>query len=266
MIIVKVGGGQNLNWDYIAKDIAILIKKEEIVLTHGASYKRDEIAKKLGYPTKYLTAPSGNQGVYTDKNALDILTMVYAGLVNKQIVAKLQTIGVNAIGLSGADGRIWQGKWKQNLLAIEKGKTKLITNTFTGKVEKVNVKLINLLLKAKYLPVITQPAISYEGQLINTDNDRNISVMAKALKAKKIINLFEAPGLLKDYKKESTLINQINKNQLDGYQKYCQGRMKKKLMGAKEAIEQGVKEIYLGDGRIKNPIISVLSGKGTVIR
>lgn len=265
MIILKIGGGQNINWDYIVKDIAFLIKKEPIILVHGASFKRDQLAKKLKHPTRYITAPSGNFGVYTDKKALEILVMVYAGLVNKQIVAKLQQYGVNAVGLSGADGRIWSGKRKEYLLSSKGNKVNLIKDTYTGKVEKVNTKLLKLLLDNGFLPVITQPAISFKGELINTDNDRNLAVMAKELKVKKLVVLFSAPGLLKNPKDESSLIIKINKNKLDDYSNFCQGRMKKKLMGAKEAILAGVKEIYWGDARIKNPIINVLKGKGTII-
>ena len=122
MIIIKVGGGKTINWDYICQDLASLAKKEALVLVHGASAKRDEMARKLGFPTQYLLAPSGNQGVFTDEKALEILVMVYAGLVNKQIVSRLQKLGLKAIGLSGADGRIWEGKRKEHLLATKNKK------------------------------------------------------------------------------------------------------------------------------------------------
>lgn len=265
MLIVKVGGGENINWDYISNDLAILTKKERVILVHGASARRDEIAEKLGKPTKYLSSPSGHKGVYTDKESLEILTMVYAGLVNKSIVAKLQKVGINAVGFSGVDGRIWEGRRKTNILSVENGKTKLVKDTFTGKVEKVNIQLIKLLIKNNYLPVITQPAVSYESELINTDNDRNIAVMANALGVKKLVVLFEAPGLLGKVSDEQSLIRKVNKDNLDKVMKKVSGRMKKKVLGAKEALDVGVQTIYWGDARIKNPIISALKGKGTII-
>jgi len=192
--------------------------------------------------------------------------MVYAGLVNKSIVARLQKAGINAVGLSGADGRIWEGKRKTNILSQENGKTKLIKNTFTGKVEKVNAGLIRLLVDNNYLPVITQPAISYEGELINTDNDRNIAVMAKDLEIEELIVLFEAPGLLRDPEDESTLIKEVNRSEIDQVMKQVSGRMGKKVLGAREALDAGVKRIYWGDGRIKEPIKNALAGKGTTIQ
>ena len=265
MLLIKIGGGKTINWDYVVQDLISLVKKEEVILVHGASNKRDEIAQELGSPTKYLTAPSGNQGVYTDQQALDILCMAYAGLVNKQLVAKLQAAGIKAIGLSGADGRIWEGKRKKYLLTKENDKEKLVTDTFTGKVTKVNHRLLKLLTKEGYVPVLTQPAISNQGGLINTDNDRNIAVMAKALKVEKLVVLFEASGLLRDPEDETSLINQINKNELGQCFKYAQGRMRKKLLGAQEAISLGVNKIFWGDGRVKQPVISALAGKGTTI-
>ena len=266
MLIIKVGGGKNINWGYISENLTSLIKKEEVVLVHGASSRRDQVAKKLGVPTRYVNSPSGYKGVYTDKKALEILSMVYAGLVNKSIVARLQKAGINAVGLSGVDGRIWEGKRKTNILSQENGKTKLIKNTFTGKVETVNTNLINLLIDNGYLPVITQPAISSDGELINTDNDRNIAVMAGALRVKKLVVLFEAPGFLKDPSDESSLLIKISKKDLPSLVRYAKGTMKKKVLGAIEAFEHGVKTVYWSDGRIKEPVKNALAGKGTIIQ
>lgn len=265
MIIVKIGGGKNINLDYVLEDFASLVKKEKAILVLGASAKRNEIAQKLGHPPKVVISPSGISSVYTDKAAMEIFLMVYSGLVNKQVVAKLQNLGVNAVGLSGLDGRIWEGKRKKNILVKEEGKIKLLTDNLTGKVERVNTKLIKLLLDNGFIPVISPPAISYENEIINVDSDLALAAMAKELRVEKIVFLFEAPGLLKDLGDETSLINKINKEKIDHYLKFAQGRMKKKILGAKMAIEAGVKEIYFGDGRIKKPITLALEGKGTVI-
>ncbi len=265
MILVKVGGGKTINWDFIAEDIKSLLKKENVVIVHGASVKRDEIAKKLGAPTKTVTSPSGISSVYTDEKAIEIFIMVYAGLVNKQIVATLQKHGVNAVGLSGVDGKLWEAKPKKELLVKEGKKTKLIKDNRTGRVEKINTHLIKILLKNNYVPVISAPAISYENEIVNTDNDWAAAVTAGSLKAEKLVYLFEAPGLLKNHKDESTLIRKIPKEKLAQYFQYAQGRMKKKLLGAQKAVELGIKKVYWGDGRIKNPITNSLKGKGTIV-
>lgn len=263
MIIVKVGGGENINKTAIAEDIKNL--SEPVVFVHGGRKQTDKMADALGRPTKKIVSPSGFKSTLTDKEAIQNMSMVYAGLINKEWVEAFQKAGINAVGLSGADGRIWQGERKMNLVALENGKEKLIKDTYTGKVKKVNVNLINLLLENNYLPVITQPAISTEGELINTDNDRNLAVMAEALKVKRIIVLFEEPGMLRDAEDPSVVIRFIKKGELKNMMKFAEGTMKKKIMGAIEAFEAGVETIYWGSSRIENPVSAALQEKGTTI-
>ena len=266
MLLIKIGGGKQINLDFICKDIKFLVDSgEKIILVHGASTKRDEIAKELNIPTKTIISPSGIESVYTDEKSIDVFLMVYAGLVNKRIVAKLQQYGVNAVGLSGIDGRLWQGKKKNAIYSQIGEKTKLITDSMTGKVERINSSLIHLLLHNNYVPVLCPPAISENNEIINTDNDWATSVMAGALGIEKMVVLFEAPGMLKTFGDESSLIKKIDKNNLDDYLVYAQGRMKKKLLGAKEAFRQGLKTMYWSDGRVENPIINALKGAGTII-
>lgn len=267
MILIKVGGGKNINWDYICEDLVSLVKnREKFIVVHGASAIRDEIAKKLNLPTKTISSPSGITSVYTDKKALEILLMVYSGLVNKQIVAKMQSYGINAVGLSGVDGRIWEAKRKKVVYAVENNKTKLINNNLTGKVEKINKNLINLLIRNKYVPVICPPAISFENEIVNTDNDVSSALMAGFLKIEKMIVLFEAPGMLKNLNDPRSLIKRLEKGKLEKYLKYAVGRMKKKILGGQRALSLGVKEIYWGDGRIKQPVLKAMRGNGTVIK
>jgi len=266
MLLIKIGGGKQIHIDFICKDIKSFVDKgEKIILVHGASTKRDEIAKELNWPTKTITSPSGISSVYTDAKSIDIFLMVYAGLVNKHIVATLQKNGVNAVGLSGIDGKLWQGKRKKVVYSQIGEKTKLITDSMTGKVEKINSNLITLLLKKNYVPVLCPPALSEDNEIINTDNDWVTSVMVGSLGINKMVVLFEAPGMLKKYGDESSLIKTIDKNHLDNYLQFTQGRMKKKLLGAKEAFRQGLKTMYWSDGRVSNPISNALKGVGTTI-
>jgi len=265
MIIIKVGGGTTINWDYVASDLKQLIAKEQVVLVHGAGAIRDEIAQKLQAPTKTIISPSGISSVYTNQQALDIFLMVYPGLVNKKIVATLQANGISALGLSGVDGALWRAKRKPNLLSKEGNKTKLLIDNLTGRVEVVNADLIHLLVDNGYTPVIAPPALSYENEIVNTDNDWAVAIMAGALEVKKVVYLFEAPGLLRDVNKPESLIKHIEAKKIDDYLTFAQGRMKKKVLGVKKAFELGVETIYWGDGRIKNPISQALEGHGTII-
>lgn len=264
MIIVKVGGGKNINWDYIAQNIKEL--DEDVVIVHGANMWMSDISKRLGLSEKIITSPSGFTSRYTDEKVMEVLTMVYSGLINKKIVATLQKYGVNAVGLSGADGKLWLGKRKEVIYEKTNDKVKIIRNSLTGNVVSVNAKLITLLLKEGYMPVMTLPAITDKGELINVDNDRAVAVMVKELSVSKVVMLFEAPGLLKDINDQSSKIDAIDKNELDNYIEQLPGRIRKKLLGAKEAILHGAKQVYFGDGRVEHPIKNTLLGKGTVIQ
>ena len=192
--------------------------------------------------------------------------MIYAGKMNKMIVEKMQQININAIGLSGIDGRLIEGKKKKSLKVIENGKKKILRGDMSGMIEKINHSLIELLLQNGYIPVITPPAISYEGEAINVDGDRCAGQIAVSVKADQLIILSNIPGLLKDPLDESSLIKNIKIEDIDyNIQNYAKGRMKKKLLGAQEAINGGVKKVILGDARIDNSISAALNGKGTII-
>ncbi len=263
MYILKVGGGKNINWDYIAEDLKSM--KKEVIIVHGANAYASIISGKLGIQEKFITSPSGHISRYTDEEAMDLLTMVYSGLVNKKIVSVLQRYDINAVGLTGADGKLLRGMRKDTILSKEGDKIKVIRDSKTGNIISVNTKLINLLVKNGFVPVITIPAITDDGELINVDNDRLVAQLAKELKVEIIVMLFEAPGLLKDKNKELSKIDRIDKNEIDEFIKTTEGRMRKKLLGVKEAFSFGVMKVYFGDGRIKNPVFNVLSGKGTII-
>jgi acetylglutamate/LysW-gamma-L-alpha-aminoadipate kinase len=265
MLLIKAGGGKSINWISLCRDIARFHAKEKMILIHGANQKRDEIAEKLNVPTKTVMSPSGVSSVYTDEAALDVFLMVYAGMVNKKIVAMLQQNGVNAAGVSGVDGLIWQAKHKKVILSREGSKTKLLRNNFSGKVEKADPKLIAVLVDNGFLPVLTPPALSFQNQIVNTDSDWAMAVLAEAMHIKTMVSLFEAPGLLKDPADEHSLIRKIKKQEIESVLKFGKGRMKKKILGAKRAIEGGVERIYWGDGRVENPLTNVLQRNGTVI-
>ena len=266
MLLIKIGGGENINIDYISQDIKTLIDDGlKVIIVHGASATRDKIAKKLNIKTRTITSPSGISSVYTDEDAIDVFLMTYAGLINKKIVANLQKYNVNAIGLSGIDGRLWEAKRKNSGYFVENGKTMFYKDNKTGRVDKINVDLLELLLDNGYVPVICPPAISFENDIVNTDNDFATATMVQALNIKDMVVLFEAPGILKDLNDKSSVIKKIKKSEIDKYMIYAQRRMKKKLLGTQKAFEYGLLKMYCGDGMVRQPIINILKGKGTII-
>ena len=265
MFILKVGGGDKNNWNYVAEDLAGLWPENQFVIVHGANALRDRLAADLGKPTKTITSPSGIASVYTDERDIEIFLMSYAGLANKRIVAVLQNYGLPSVGLSGVDGKLWLAELKGTVPVKEEGKVKLLKGNRTGKVVKINSELINLLLDKNYMPVLCPPAITQSGEIVNTDNDAVLAILASALGADTIISLFEAPGLLKNASDENSLISHISGSELNSALEFAQGRMKRKILGARDCLAAGAKKIYWGDGRIKRPISTLLAGKGTII-
>jgi acetylglutamate/LysW-gamma-L-alpha-aminoadipate kinase len=174
---------------------------------------------------------------------------------------------VNAVGLSGIDGAIWKGRRKKAVRAIEDGRQRIIRDNLTGKVETVNVSLLTGLLDEGYLPVLTPPALSLDGDAINVDGDRAAAATAIALEAEKLLLLSNVPGVLSNFPDEGSLIRQIQRGDIDKTIKdHAQGRMRIKLLGAKEALSGGVRQVILGDSRGDGPVLRALSGHGTLIQ
>jgi acetylglutamate/LysW-gamma-L-alpha-aminoadipate kinase len=265
MILVKAGGGEAVNWAGLAADIAEVRVVEPVIVVHGAHALRDALAARLGVPVRKVVSPSGVTSVYTDEEALEIFLMAYPGVANKRVVAQFVSRGVNAVGLSGVDGRLWQATAKKDLLVRENGKTKLLRNNLTGRVDTVNVGLLRLLIDNGYVPVISAPAISAEGEIVNTDNDTAAAVLAEQMGIERLVFLFEAPGLLKDPGRPETIVRRIPRGSLDEFMGFAEDRMKKKLLGVKRAFEGGAKEVFFGDGRAERPLRDALAGLGTVI-
>jgi acetylglutamate/LysW-gamma-L-alpha-aminoadipate kinase len=266
MIVVKVGGGTSLDIDAIVADIvALKANGIELVLVHGGAQTTNAVAEALGHPPQFVTSESGHVSRRTDRRTLEIFEMVYCGQLNKMWVEKLQQKGVNAVGLSGLDGRIFEGARKDTLRIRVDGRRMVLRDDWTGTVERVNTHLLQLLTGAGYFPVLTPPGASTAGEAINVDGDRAAAMVAGALKAEAFVILSDVPGLLRAHPDESTLITEIPRGQADRFMAFAEGRMKKKVMGAVEAIGEGVGKVIFADGRVAQPITRALAGGGTHI-
>lgn len=268
MIVIKAGGNGSLNMEAVCKDVAELLRQgQEVILVHGGSHETNVISEKLGHPPRFVTSVSGHSSRYTDRETLEILAMVAAGRINKLLVERLQQLGVNALGLSGLDGRLLEARRKSSLRIVENGRRKVLRGEYSGKIEHVNAELLQTLLKAGYLPVVAPLAISYEGEGLNVDGDRVAAAIGSALQAEKVIILSNVPGLLRDFPDEKTLIPCISRERAEEHlERYAQGRMKRKILGAIEALRDGVGQVILADGRVSQPLRRALAGQGTVIQ
>jgi len=266
-LVVKLGGTEGVDFSAICEDVVELIDQgHEVVLVHGGSAEANALGEAVGYPARFVTSPSGYTSRYTDRKTLEIFSMAVNGKVNTALVEQLQGLGVNAFGLSGLDGRVIQAKRKSTVRIVENGKRKILRDDYTGKIQQINTKLLCLLLAIKTIPVIAPIAASEVGEALNVDADRAAAMVAAALEADVLILLTAAPGLLKDYPDENSLVHRLSESQLDSAMEYAEGRMKKKVLGTVEALQGGVKKVIIGDGRGEKPVLNALAGKGTTIK
>jgi acetylglutamate/LysW-gamma-L-alpha-aminoadipate kinase len=267
IIVVKLGGTEGVDFSAICKDVATLLEQgQRLVLVHGGSAEANALGEAVGYPPRFITSPSGYTSRYTDRRTLEIFAMAVNGKVNTLLVEQLQMLGVNALGLSGVDGRLMVAARKDTIQSIENGKRKIIRDDYTGKIETINVALLNTLLDAGYLPVIAPLAVSAAGEALNVDADRAAAMIAAALHAETLVLLTAVPGLMKNFPDESTVIHNLPQQKLEEALTFAEGRMKKKILGAQEALQGGVGQVIIADGRIENPISAALAGSGTVIQ
>ncbi len=266
MLVIKVGGSAGNDYNALSDDLARRWQAgEQFVLVHGGSDETNRLGEALGHPPRFVTSPGGHVSRYTDRRTLEIFLMATAGLINKRLVEALQMRGVVALGLSGLDGRLLEGKRKSTIRVIEQGRQMILRDDWTGTIERVNSDLLRMLLAAGYMPVVAPIACSTAGEAVNVDGDRAAAAIAAALGAQTLILLSNVPGLLRNFPDETSLIARIPRAEIETYMGYAAGRMKKKLLGAQEALADGVQRVILADARIPASVSQALAGGGTHI-
>lgn len=240
LTIIKIGGNVIDNSENLHRfllDFTAL--PGDKILVHGGGKIATELGESLGIEAKMV---EGRR--ITDIETLRIVTMVYAGLINKNMVAQLQAKGSNAIGLSGADGNVIQAK-KRPIAPIDYG--------FVGDLNESSVSSATLdsLLKAGLVPVLC--AITHDGdsQLLNTNADTIASAVAVAMSGfydTQLVYCFEKKGVLKDVNDESTVVRTIKAEEFDSLKAdgTVAGGMIPKLHNAFDAIKKGVSAVYIG--------------------
>lgn len=263
MYIIKIGGGDTINLEAIAADLGGL--EQPVVVVLGANAVRDELAERLGSPKQVVTSVSGYASVLSDATAIDIIMMSYAGLRLRRFVELCQRHGVNAVGLSGVDGLAVQGKRNKGIRVRENGKT-LIKRDFSGKPESVNDTLLRLLLDNGFVPVLTIPIADENRYAVNSENDDIVNVLQRALSAKSIVQLIEAPGFLEDTEDADSVLARMTPEELTAREQQVSGRMKRKILALKKLFEHGAARVIIADGRCEQPVTRALAGQGTVIQ
>ena len=238
LLVVKIGGSIIEN-DLILNDFLKSFSKikSKKILVHGGGKIASSFLKKIGVVPKLV---DGRR--ITDKKTLDIVTMTYAGLLNKKIVTNLQKYNCNSLGLSGSDG---------NLILAKKRGVKKIDYGYVGDIKKINTNLLDEIINMKICPIICSLSHDKKGQILNTNADSIASEISIKLSKKYDVILkycFDKPGLLIN----NTLINSINTNDYKNLieKNIIKDGMIPKIDNCFYALKNGVNEIFIGNHNI----------------
>lgn len=243
--VIKFGGSLTKNKDAqkkFIKDLAHISKKESVILVHGGGPEINNLLQKLNIKSRFVDGLR-----YTDEQTLEAVEMALSGKVNKMLTAELIKQGVNAVGISAKDG-------KTALCNIIK---KL---GFVGNPVKINKKLLEILLKNGFLPVLSSVGIDSKAHSVNINADTLATDIAIAFKVSKLVFLTDVEGVLDEKKKT---IKEIKTKQIEALIKsnVITGGMIPKIKSCKHAIDKGVKEVFIIDG-----VSGIKNLKGTVIK
>lgn len=230
--VVKFGGSLTKNKEAqkkFIKDLAQLSKKENIILIHGGGPEINTLLEKLNIESKFV-----NGLRYTDEKTLEVVEMALSGKVNKMLTAELIKCGVQAVGISAKDGSIAVCQLIKDL-------------GFVGKPVKINKKLLDVLMKNGFFPVLSSVGIDKNANAVNINADLLATAVAISFKASKLIFLTDVAGVL-DINKET--IKEIKIKNIDNLIKtnVITGGMIPKINSCKDAVKKGVKEVFIIDG------------------
>ena len=265
-VVVKVGGARAVDPEGALSDVATLYEEgEDVVVVHGGSTKVDETLERMGIEPEYVETPSGVVGRFTDEATMEVFEMAF-GHLNTQLVAGLQTQGVDAVGLNGVDGKLLYGPRKSAVRVVEDGKKKIKRGDHSGTIKQVNTDLLDSLLDGGYVPVAAPPmAGDDDGDIIpvNTDADRSAAAIAGALDATLVL-LTDVAGVYEDPDDPETLIESVETGEdWADLEAAAEGFMGRKIMAVEEALDGGSPEAVVADANADAPITAALDGSGT---
>ena len=265
--VVKIGGARAVDPAGALADVATLTedRDESVAVVHGGSTAVDETLERLGLEPEYVETPSGVVGRFTDAETMEVFEMVF-GHLNTQLVAGLQSQGVDAVGLSGVDGKLLYGPRKSAVRVMEDGTRKIKRGDHSGTIKQVNADLLETLFADGYTPVASPPMAGKDDDEVvpvNTDADRSAAHVAGAVEATLVL-LTDVEGIYEDPDDPSTLIERVETSEeWAALEDAAEGFMERKVMAIEEAIEGGADEVVVADANAEEPILSALDGGGT---
>ena len=257
VVVVKYGGNAMTNdrlKQAVMQDIVLLsLVGIKVVLVHGGGPEINDMLKKVGKESKFV-----NGLRYTDEETIDIVQMVLAGKVNKDLVSMLESHGGKAMGLCGLDGKMIEAEMLNPELGL------------VGEITDVNPEIIQDALDNGYVPVVSTIARGKDGTVYNINADTAAARIAAEMKAPSLILLTDIKGLLEDKDDENTIIRTVGVSEVPYLKKQgiVSGGMIPKIDCCVEAVRRGVKQANIIDGRIPHSILIELLtdiGAGTMI-
>ena len=254
IVVVKYGGNAMTNdalKEAVMSDIVLLTEVGiKVVLVHGGGPEINQMLDKVGIESKFIGGLR-----YTDKETIDIVKMVLAGKVNKELVSALQLHGGKALGLCGCDGE---------MIIAEKLESDVDLG-YVGQIKKITTKPILDALNNGYIPIISTVGTSADGQTYNINADTAAARIASCLRAENLILMTDIVGLLQDKDDDSTLIPTVHVSEVPYLKKtgIISGGMIPKIDCCVEAVRRGVKRTCIIDGRVQHSIlIELLTSEG----
>lgn len=258
IVVVKYGGNAMISEELkmqVMEDIVLLwLIGVKPVLVHGGGPEISEMLKKVGKESKFVDGLR-----VTDKETAEIVQMVLAGKINKQLVNLLGEFGGNAVGISGIDGHLIEAKVKDERLG------------FVGEITNVNVQPILDLIEKQYIPVVSTVGCDREGNVYNINADTAASYIAGAMHAERLITMTDIPGILRDVNDPDSIIKRVNTEEARQLfrEGVISGGMIPKVECCIEAIEKGVRRVTILDGRVPHAVLLELltnEGAGTMVK
>ncbi len=256
-IVIKVGGDL-VKGDFppeLLADIKRLSNSNEVLLVHGGGDVVTDIATKLGKEQRFVVSPEGVRSRYTDRETIDIYTMVMSGMIAKKLVQLLAKEGLKAVSLSGLDGSLLQASRKKKLVIIdERGRRIAIEGGYTGKMRSIEPDVVEVLLARSFIPVVSPVAIGEEGEPLNIDSDRAAAYLAAGLRADAVIFVTDVKGLMLN----NRLVDHLSPEEARSALPKIGFGMQKKVLAGIEAVEGGVKEAVICTGFRSEPVGTAL--------
>jgi acetylglutamate/LysW-gamma-L-alpha-aminoadipate kinase len=270
ILVVKIGGGAGLDMARCAADLAALAKARPVVVVHGVSDMMNRLCEERGIPVRTITSPNGHSSRYTDAATRDVFVEA-AGRVNEELSGLLRELEIptpnpSPLRKEGDTNYLpnvyVRAERKDAIRAVVDGRIRMIRDDYSGTITGADAAGLLELLQQGITPVVPPLATSTDG-LLNVDGDRAAAAIAGALGAADLVILSNVRGLYKQFPDEGSFVTQVNRAQLDQALEWAQGRMKRKVLGAQEALKGGVARVIIGDGRVDNPVSQALGGAGT---